>query len=748
MASRYNTSWVSYNSADKPKTPGTAGRLALTGAASGRSYNLVPLLNSTLAGTGVGWYDDTPISEQDWPTHPNYRPGIEWTNDLTEAISHHRAKTYDIEKRYEQDWNRATTLGKIAGTTSKYLTMFVADEVNLIPIGGQLVKAGSVLNNVRKAVITGAKWGAAYGGAEALLTNPARKVRGQDTLSGWELAGQASAAVLFGGAALGTISGIAAGVRNWRINKANNAKLIRDSLDVTPDETAPIVEQATKNKTAIDQAINQNGSKQTQVETDFASQQWTAKSINDAGGKVMYDANGRRTVVLDSAKVIYELTPDGKILVRTKGLRTNEIKTFKKNILNDEFEVYDSMSDVKFPARQGDYEFVVDKDGQPVFEEMQIGQDTINTPKKKLKDAKDIIPRDIVRKIFFKKDKDQMLSTRKDEFEFTSYDGKRQKIVFDDFGNPKLFQRTKQLQGKATTKDIFLPIEQVEPGIKNPDLYAKITFMNEIGIKRFLGPRAKAIENIAKRVRRETSEQKLDALKRGENVEINTQMKTNITKLDYKDTEIDAIFNKKELTHDETVQQIKDEVASMAPEDVAKAKKKILKKEKDTGPLVAKLDELTNVDDNIKLQAVKDIEVLLKDMQIAKQDTEWNINKQMEWVKNQRQIRNRDVDGVFEYLKNKDNAEWTFEAGEKRTGVRTLFFIKDGKLFKTSKKTLTGAWDKSPKYTTNMNGIAELIDQHFYTLNKNQTYESLLKAENGEGEEYLKCAISEILKLY
>ena len=212
MASRYNTSWVSYNSADKPKTPGTAGRLALTGAASGRSYNLVPLLDSTLAGTGVGWYDDTPIKEQDWPTHPNYRPGIEWTNDLTEAVSHHRAKTYDIEKRYEQDWNRATAWGKVAGTTSKYLTMFVADEVNLIPIGGQLVKAGSVLNNVRKAMMTGAKWGAAYGGAEAVLTNPARKVRGQEKLSGWELAGQASAAVLFGGVTLGAIAGISAGV--------------------------------------------------------------------------------------------------------------------------------------------------------------------------------------------------------------------------------------------------------------------------------------------------------------------------------------------------------------------------------------------------------------------------------------------------------------------------------------------------------------------------------------------------------
>ena len=61
---------------------------------------------------------------------------------------------------------------------------------------------------------------------------------------------------------------------------------------------------------------------------------------------------------------------------------------------------------------------------------------------------------------------------------------------------------------------------------------------------------------------------------------------------------------------------------------------------------------------------------------------------------------------------------------------------------------MTGAWDKSPKYTTNMSGIAELIDQHFYTLNKNQTYKGLLQAENGEGEEYLKCAISEILKLY
>ena len=411
------------------------------------------------------------------------------------------------------------------------------------------------------------------------------------------------------------------------------------------------------------------------------------------------------------------------------------------------------MSDTQFPARQQDYELVTDKDGNPVYEDMKIGEEIISAPKKQLKKAEDIVPREIVRKIFFKKDKNEMLQTRKDEFEFNSYDGQRQKIIFDDFGNPKLFQRTKQLQGKATTKDIFLPIEQLNPGIKNPDLYAKITFMMEIGLKRFLGPRAKAIEKIAKRVRREASEQKLDALKRGENVEINEQMKETITKLDYKDTEIDAIFNKKELTHDETVQQIKDEVASMAPEDIAKAKKKLLKRQqkrqqKNTGPLVAKLDELTNVDDNIKLQAIKDIEVLLKDMQIAKQDNEWNINKQMEWVKNQRQIRNRDVDGVFEYLKNKDNAEWTFEAGEKRTGVRTLFFIKDGKLFKTAKKTMTGAWDKSPKYTTNMSGIAELIDQHFYTLNKNQTYKGLLQAENGEGEEYLKCAISEILKLY
>ncbi len=745
MAARYKTSWVSYNSADKPKEQAGAGRLSLTGIASGRSYNLVPLLDSTLAGQGVGWYDETPIAEQDWPTHKNYRPGIEWTNDLTEATSFHRAKTYDIEKRYEQDWNRASAFGKVAGTTSKYLSMFLLDEVNLIPIGGQLVKAGSVLNNVRKAMWTGAKWGAAYGGAEAVLTNPARTARGQEKLSGWELAGQASAAVLFGGATLGAISGISAGVRNYRINRARDNEAIRRSLDVTPDEIEPVIEKAQAERSAVAKAMEENGSKQTLVDTEFAQQQFTARDIQNAGGKIMYDANGRRTSLLDNAKVIYEITPEGAVLVRTKSLRTRELEIFKKNILEEEFQIADQMSDTKFPVREGDYEFVVDKNGNYVYEQIKIGAETIDTPKKKIKDPKDIIPRNILRKIFFKKDQDQMLQTRKDEFEFTAYDGERQKIVFDDFGNPKLFVKEKTLEGKATNKDIFVPIEQANPNIKNPDQYAKLTFMMEIGLKRFLGPKAKPLTKIAKKVRRETTEKKLDALKRGENVEINTLMKDKMEKLDFEDTAIEKIYNNKALTHDETVQQIKDEVAAMAPEDVAKAKAKILKKEKDTGPLVAKIDELQSVDNNIKLQAVKDIEVLLKDLEAQKVDSEWNINKQMQWVKEQRQIRNRDVDGVFEYLKNKDNKEWTFETGEQRTGVRTLFYIKDGKLFKTSKKKLTGAWDKSAKYSTNMNGIAELLDMHFYTIDKAKTYKSLL---DKDGEEYLKCAISEILKLY
>ena len=78
--------------------------------------------------------------------------------------------------------------------------------------------------------------------------------------------------------------------------------------------------------------MEENGSKQTLVDTDFAQQQWSAQTIKDAGGKILYDANGRRTAILDNAKVIYELTPDGRVLVKTKSIRARELEIFKKNI--------------------------------------------------------------------------------------------------------------------------------------------------------------------------------------------------------------------------------------------------------------------------------------------------------------------------------------------------------------------------------------------------------------------------------
>jgi hypothetical protein len=741
MATRYKTSWISANPADRPKPVAGWGQTSWAGAKVGRSYNLVPLAIAT--GREYGWLgDDQVIDESKWPSHKNYRPGLKWSNDLTESKSYEMAKTHDMERQYEDLWKRSGGWGKTLGSASKWGTMLIADEVNLIPIGGQIYKAASVGTKIYQAAKTGAKWGAAYGVSEALLTNPARRARGQTELTYKELAVQATMASVAGAGLLAVLTGGAAGITAALMRKKKQNKSLRESMDITPED-ADVLATSTK-------AVNEmTDIPTTSIDemTPFATEQFTIKDIIDQGGVVHFNRNGQRTSLANEAIVSYTIDANGKVAVKVNGVRKKDMDAIRKNILADEISIEDLKAETQFklPDRMEDYDFKRDKKGNYIFENVTFMGETFELPKRVRK--KTITPRNLKRKIYLKRNIDGMHTTRKDVFEFdTTIAGakRRARIEFDEFGNPKLLVKHSTVQGKVAKTEIFTPVEKAIPSIANPDVYAKIVFMDQIGKGSWLGKASATTDKILKKAKADVIKKKLEALENGTEYKLEKVIDETMQGLDYEGTEVEKIFNNKSLTHEQTVQAIKDSVYAMTPEQIKRAAKKIRETEK-----LNKINNTIKKDISID-QARKEIEILLRETEDAKRlELEGkNLEANTMWVKRQRQIRNRDVDGTFEYLKNKENIkagqEWSKEFGPRRSGERALFFTKGGRLYRTSKKTALGQWDKSDRWTTDLTRIAEVLDMHFYSIDKNKTYKSLL---NDEGEEYLKCAISEVLKL-
>lgn len=340
MVQRYTIGWApqSKQSLPKPEAGGLTGIFENVGAAVKSG------LNERFVALGIDAYNnyqaeksELTIPEEEWSSSNIYwRDGIDWTPNLTIEKAKIMSEIYDSDQQYKDLQDRTGMLGDAIRGTTWFTTMMVADEINLIPIvgqlakGAQLIKAGTKLakfgNKVdvvgkgltklglqggyKEAIARGTVYTAGFSTAEQFLLSPgAEKFRRNREV---ELKDQLTN-VLLASATGGALGGAAYGVGKLFRKKDKGLGLTADDVDT-----------GTVNKVANDIEINNakfnRPNSTTETVDDLARPDVDAEdfgqfTIDKNTGRQRFDERGLKTNDPNSAFTINTNSKTGAITI-------------------------------------------------------------------------------------------------------------------------------------------------------------------------------------------------------------------------------------------------------------------------------------------------------------------------------------------------------------------------------------------------------------------------------------------------
>ncbi len=357
MARRYNTIWKQDNPLNKPQTRPDTSNFLGNAWDFGRKETFTGLAKS--AGSNLGlWGNQKPITEEEWnESHPLYRPGLEWSNDMDVSKAYAMARNYDIETGYEEMYARASGGQQLLGTTVKWGTMLLADETNLIPFAGGVAKGASLATKLWKGFKFGAVTGGAFGAAEVALSYPAYDERGQESLTMPEAVGTIALATLLGGG----IGMVGEGFGHYIARKKHQNK-VHYTLDNDPDPNIKNSNEA--GITPSSDRMRQNEKKTTVfpakepiVGVDIEPTATKGKNLNidleaynnqklennpvipltkqeifkRSKKQIVFDRFGNRLPAkYQSGRIVAKLSPEGEIIFEVRKLTSFDLKVLRE----------------------------------------------------------------------------------------------------------------------------------------------------------------------------------------------------------------------------------------------------------------------------------------------------------------------------------------------------------------------------------------------------------------------------------
>jgi len=357
MARRYNTIWKQDNPLNKPQTRPDTSKFLGNAWDFGRKETFVGLAKS--AGSNFGlWGNQEKIAEEDWnASHPLYRPGLEWSNDMDVSKAYEMTRNYDIERGYEEMYARANGGQQLLGTTVKWGTMLLVDETNLIPFAGAAAKGANLATKLWKGFKFGAVTGGAFGAAEVGLSVPAYDERGQEQLSFKEGVATIALATLLGGG----IGMVGEGFGHW-VAKRKHQNKVHQVLDNDPNPNIKNSDEADLNpsskrmrenekKTSVYparepipgveiQPTSTKGKRLTINLAEYNNQKLTENPPMPLTKQELYQRS-KKQIVFDrfgnrlpakyqNGRIVAKLTPDGEIVFEIKKLTAFDLRVLRE----------------------------------------------------------------------------------------------------------------------------------------------------------------------------------------------------------------------------------------------------------------------------------------------------------------------------------------------------------------------------------------------------------------------------------
>jgi hypothetical protein len=336
MVQRYEIGWAPQSKQSLPKPP--AGIFENIGAAvkSGRSEAIVNL--------GIDAYNnyqaessENTIPEEEWTSGNIYwREGIDWTPDLTVEKAKIMSQVYDSDQQYKDLQDRTGMLGDAIRGTTWFSTMMIADEINLIPVVGQIVKGANIIKagtklaklgssvdvvgkgltkvgiqgGYKEAIARGGIYTAGFSTAEQFLLSPgAEKFRRNREV---ELKDQITN-VLLATATGGALGGGAYGVGKLFRKKDKGLGLTTDDVDT--GTINKVVDDIQTNNTKFDNIRTTTENVDNLSRPDVDAEDFGNFQIDRNTGKQRFDERGLKTDDPNSAIAINTNAKTGSVTI-------------------------------------------------------------------------------------------------------------------------------------------------------------------------------------------------------------------------------------------------------------------------------------------------------------------------------------------------------------------------------------------------------------------------------------------------